>query len=51
MCPLSEELVNKMDKMAFIVEFWGAISNQFLGFFKVNLAKFKKGFTLQGRLN
>jgi hypothetical protein len=40
-----------MDKLPFIIEFWGAVSNQFLGFFKVNLSKIKKGFMLQGRLN
>ena len=40
-----------MDKVPFIIEFWGAVSNQFLGFFKVNLTKIKKGFMLQGRLN
>jgi len=51
MCPVSEELVSKMDKLPFIVEFWGAVSNQFLGFFKLDLIKIKKGFMLQGRLN
>lgn len=51
MCPVSEELVSKMDKVPFIIEFWGAVSNQFLGFIKINLSKIKKGFMLQGRLN
>ncbi len=51
MCPVSEELVSKMDKVPFIIEFWGAVSNQFLGFIKINLVKIKKGFMLQGRLN
>jgi len=40
-----------MDKLPFIIEFWGAISNQFLGFIKINLTKIKRGFMLQGRLN
>ncbi len=51
MCPVSEELIGKMDKLPFIVEFWGAVTNQFLGFIKISLAKIKKGFMLQGRLN
>ncbi len=51
MCPVSEELVSKMDKVPFLIEFWGAVSNQFLGFIKINLNKIKKGFMLQGRLN
>jgi hypothetical protein len=51
MCPVSEELVSKMDKVPFIIEFWGAVSNQFLGFIKINLNNIKKGFMLQGRLN
>lgn len=40
-----------MDKLPFIVQFWGAVTNQFLGFIKIDLNKIKKGFMLQGRLN
>lgn len=37
--------------MPFIVQFWSAVTNQFLGFIKIDLSKIKKGFMLQGRLN
>lgn len=40
-----------MDKLPFIVEFWGAVTNQFFGFIKIDLSQIKRGFMLQGRLN
>ena len=40
-----------MDKTPIIIEFWDSINSKFLGIFKVNLNKIKKGFLLNNQLN
>lgn len=40
-----------MGKVPFIVEFWGAADNKFLGLLKLNLSKIKHGFLLNDTLN
>lgn len=40
-----------MNKTPFIIEFWSAVNNKFIGLIKINLHKIKEGFILQDRLN
>jgi hypothetical protein len=51
MFPVGEPQIAKMNKIPFILEFWGANDGELLGVIKLSLAKIQKGFMLDGRLN
>lgn len=48
--PVSEPQVLKMNKIPFLLEFWGG-DQQLLGLVKLPLSKVHQGFVLDGRLN
>jgi hypothetical protein len=48
---VAENEIKKMGKIPFILEFWGASNNKFIGIVKLELNKIKNGFLLNGRLN
>jgi hypothetical protein len=46
MFPVGEPQIAKMNKIPFILEFWGANDGSLLGVVKLSLAKIHKGFIL-----
>jgi hypothetical protein len=51
MFPVGEAQIFKMNKIPFLIEFWNAVDNEFLGVIKVPLAQIHKGFIFEGKLN